>query len=260
MDLASAVPTWQRREKLILIRYLEDFLLTLQLSFSCQGGKESPAEIALLNEALTINGQCASQITDGAAASSALSHQGFPGPMAKKPKNSDADAEAPKDGEGAEGAAKPGGIKGLLGNKLVLAGVGVVVLGLLGGGGWFFFLKKPKVDAAEQAAKPPPRTTSFVDMKEMLVNIAGSQPGERQTIIKVKVALEIADAKMAPDIQPLLPRIEDMFQVYLRELRPADLEGSAGTFRLKEELLRRVNAAVHPAKVDAVLFKELLVQ
>jgi thymidine kinase len=27
-----------------------------------------------------------------------------------------------------------------------------------------------------------------------------------------------------------------------------------------EELLRRVNAAVHPAKVDAVLFKELLVQ
>jgi flagellar FliL protein len=51
-----------------------------------------------------------------------------------------------------------------------------------------------------------------------------------------------------------------MFQVYLRELRPADLEGSAGTFRLKEELLRRVNMAVHPAKVDAVLFKELLVQ
>jgi flagellar FliL protein len=180
--------------------------------------------------------------------------------MAKKPKNSDAETEAPKDGEAAEGDAKSGGKKGLLGNKLVLAGVGVVVLGLLGGGGWFFFLKKPKVDAAEQAAKPPPRTTGFVDMKEMLVNISGGQPGERQTIIKVKVALEIADAKMAPDIQPLLPRVEDMFQVYLRELRPADLEGSAGTFRLKEELLRRVNAAVHPAKVDAVLFKELLVQ
>jgi flagellar FliL protein len=96
--------------------------------------------------------------------------------MAKKPKNNDADAEAPKDGEAAEDAAKPGGRKGLLRNKLVLAGVGVVVLGLLGGGGWFFFLKKPKADAAEQAAKPPPRTTSFVDMKEMLVNIAGSQP------------------------------------------------------------------------------------
>ena len=180
--------------------------------------------------------------------------------MAKKPKNSDAEAEAPKDGEAAEGEVKAGGLKGLLGNKLVLAGVGVVLLGLLGGGGWFFFLKKPSADQAAQAAKPAPRTTGFVDLKEMLVNIAGSQPGERQSVVKVKIALEIADAKTAPDIQPLLPRVEDMFQVYLRELRPADLEGSAGTFRLKEELLRRVNAAVHPAKVDAVLFKELLVQ
>ena len=65
---------------------------------------------------------------------------------------------------------------------------------------------------------------------------------------------------MAPDIQPLLPRVEDLFQVYLRELRPADLEGSAGTYRLREELLKRVNIALHPAEVDAVLFKELLVQ
>lgn len=46
----------------------------------------------------------------------------------------------------------------------------------------------------------------------------------------------------------------------MRELRPSDLDGSAGMYRLKEELLRRVNMTVYPAKVDAVLFKELLVQ
>ncbi|MGL4440142.1 MAG: flagellar basal body-associated FliL family protein [Bosea sp. (in: a-proteobacteria)] len=174
--------------------------------------------------------------------------------MAKKPKQIDDAA----DGEG--GAKKAGGIKGLLGNKLVLGAVGVALLGVVGGGGWFFFMKKPNAEQMAEASKPAAKKTGFVEMKEMLINITGAQPGERQNFIKVKVALEIADAKTAPDIAPLLPRVEDMFQVYMRELRPADLEGSAGTFRLKEELLRRVNVAVHPAKVDAVLFKELLVQ
>lgn len=180
--------------------------------------------------------------------------------MAKKSKEAEADAKPEGDGTGGDAGKKAGGIKGLLGNKIVLAVVGVILLGALGGGGWFFFLKKPSAAQVAEAAKPPPKKTGFVEMKEMLVNITGAQPGERQNFIKMKVALEIADAKNAADIQPLLPRVEDMFQVYLRELRPADLEGSAGTFRLKEELLRRVNVAVHPSKVDAVLFKELLVQ
>lgn len=181
--------------------------------------------------------------------------------MAKKPKTTDADAEASPEAGGDDAApAKAGGIKGLLGNKLVLGGIAAVLLLGGGGAGYYFFVMKSGADKAAEAAKPPPRTTGFVEMKEMVINIAGAQPGERQNFIKVKVALEIADAKTAPEIQPLLPRVEDMFQVYLRELRPADLEGSAGTFRLKEELLRRVNVAVHPAKVDAILFKELLVQ
>ena len=51
-----------------------------------------------------------------------------------------------------------------------------------------------------------------------------------------------------------------MFQLYLRELRSSDLDGSAGIFRLKEELLRRVNIEVHPNKIRRVLFKEIIVQ
>jgi flagellar protein FliL len=173
--------------------------------------------------------------------------------MAKKPKTTDADGE--------EGAApKAGGIAGLLKNKLVLGGI-VGVLALGGGGAWWFMGKKKDApDPALEAAKAMLKKTAFIEMKEMLINISGAQAGDRQNFIKLKVALEIADSKMTPEIQPLLPRVEDLFQVYLRELRPADLDGSAGTFRLKEELLRRVNIAVHPARVDAVLFKELLVQ
>ena len=57
-----------------------------------------------------------------------------------------------------------------------------------------------------------------------------------------------------------MPRVMDAFQTYLRELRPSDLEGSAGLYRLKEELTRRVNVAIAPSRVNAVLFKEIVVQ
>jgi flagellar FliL protein len=57
-----------------------------------------------------------------------------------------------------------------------------------------------------------------------------------------------------------MPRIEDTFQVYMRELRASDLAGSAGMYRLREELLRRVNVAIHPARAEAVLFKDVVVQ
>ena len=58
----------------------------------------------------------------------------------------------------------------------------------------------------------------------------------------------------------MLPRVMDAFQTYLRELRPTDLDGSAGLYRLKEELTRRVNASIAPSRVNAVLFKEIVVQ
>ena len=61
-------------------------------------------------------------------------------------------------------------------------------------------------------------------------------------------------------MRTLSPRIIDNFQVYLRELRVEDLRGSAGIYRLREELLARVNNAVHPTKVKDVLFKDMLVQ
>ena len=61
-------------------------------------------------------------------------------------------------------------------------------------------------------------------------------------------------------IQPMMPRVMDTFQTYLRELRPSDLDGSAGLYRLKEELTRRVNATITPNRVNALLFKEIVVQ
>lgn len=167
--------------------------------------------------------------------------------MSKKPTTDD---------EAAEGAPAPKAGK----KKLVMIAGGVALLTALGGG-WFFF-KKPSAEqlAAAEAAKQVKKPATFVEMKDMMIGISSGGQQDRQPIIKIKVVLEIADAKVSEEIKPLLPRVEDAFQVFMRELRPADLDGSAGMYRLKEELLRRVNVTVYPAKVDAVLFKELLVQ
>lgn len=172
--------------------------------------------------------------------------------MAKKPKT-DADS-AP-----AEGAAEGGGKSK---KKLIMIVAGVVLLAGAGGGGWFFFMKKPSPEqiAAAEAAKNAKKPVAFIEMKDMIIGITGGPQQERQPMIKIKVVLETADAKISDEIKPLLPRVEDAFQVFMRELRPSDLEGSAGMYRLKEELLRRVNVTVFPAKIDAVLFKELLIQ
>jgi flagellar FliL protein len=161
-------------------------------------------------------------------------------------------AETEKAEEGAaEGAPAP---KGKL--KLIIAGVGLIAI-LGGGAGWFFLFRHHGEE--KHAEAPPPKPPAFVEIPDMLVNLEGV-PGERVQYLKVKLTLQVKDEKEVEAVKPMLPRVTDIFQTYLRELRPIDLNGSAGLFRLKEELTRRVNAAVAPNEISAVLFKEIIVQ
>jgi len=173
--------------------------------------------------------------------------------MASKPKVAEAEAaEQP----GAEGeAAAPE--KKKLPLKLIIMAVGaLVVLGGGGFGGYKMFFGQSK---EAHAAAPPPKPAVFVDMPEILVNLS-NVGSERTQYLKVKMTLEVPDQIMSQQLTPMMPRITDTFQTYLRELRPTDLDGSAGLYRLKEELTRRVNALVSPHRVTAVLFKEIVVQ
>ena len=138
---------------------------------------------------------------------------------------------------------------------MIIAAAALLVVG--GGATWFFFFRDHGEEAHAEA--PPPKPPSFVEVPDMLVNLVGG-PGERVQYLKVKVVLEVKEEKQVEAIKPTMPRITDIFQTYLRELRPSDINGSAGLFRLKEELTKRVNVAVAPSQVNAVLFKEIVVQ
>ena len=177
------------------------------------------------------------------------------GTMAKAKKADDEEKEAPE-AEGAEGEAAPK--KGFLSKKLIIiAAAALLVLGGGGGAGWYFFLgKKHEEKPAPVVVKPP----AFLDMPDVLVNLSGSGANGRAQFLKAKIVLEVTDQKIADEIKPVLPRVLDSFQTYLREMRPTDLEGSAGLYRVRDELTKRVNLAVAPTRINAVLFKEIIVQ
>jgi flagellar FliL protein len=141
--------------------------------------------------------------------------------------------------------------------KVLIIGGGTLALIAGGGAGAYFTLFK-----AKQAPPPDVPVTKplvFVDLPEIVVNLANTG-SERTQYLRIKVVLELPEQKMMEQIQPVMPRVMDAFQTYLRELRASDLDGSAGLYRLKEELTRRVNASISPGRINAVLFKEIIVQ
>ncbi|QTC89770.1 flagellar basal body-associated FliL family protein [Brevundimonas goettingensis] len=103
-----------------------------------------------------------------------------------------------------------------------------------------------------------PDGVTFLTLPDMVVDIQ-SQDG-RPTHMQLKLTLEMKDADLATTLQEQMPRMQDMFQGFLRELRPEDMAGSAGSYQLRAEILRRVNLIAAPGKVDAVLIEKMLIQ
>ena len=161
-----------------------------------------------------------------------------------------------KTDETAEAPAKKAG-KG----KLIMLAVPVVLI-LAGAGLWFsgvlphlLGMDKHEEHAEEPAKAVPP---SYVDVPEMVANLNSN--AHKPSYVKLIVRIEVPKPEDAEKVKGALPRLQDMMQTYLREMRPEELRGSAGTYRLREELLVRANTAVAPAKVSDVLFTQMLIQ
>ena len=183
--------------------------------------------------------------------------------MASSPKKNEkpAEADAEEAAEGAAVEAQPQRRR-FAGKKLVLFVVAPLLLLGGGGGGVYYSGLLSSVlgggEPVEKAEAQPPKPTVFYNLPEMLVNLNTS--GRRASFLKISVSLELDNPADIPRIEAVMPRIVDNFQIYLRELRVEDLRGSTGLYRLREELLSRVNNAAQPARVNDVLFKEMLVQ
>jgi len=168
----------------------------------------------------------------------------------------DSEADVEEDAEGASEQPKSKFKLKLPPMKFLIIGAAALLLIGSGVGAYFFFFSHSHDAKAENPLVKP---AVFVDLPEILVNLSNPS-AERTQYLRIKVVLELPEQKMIEQITPIMPRVMDAFQTYLRELRPSDLDGSAGLYRLKEELTRRVNVSIAPARINAVLFKEIVVQ
>lgn len=197
--------------------------------------------------------------------------------MAKDKVKEAPEGEAPAEGEeGAEPAKKK------LPRKLLIIGGVAAVLVLGGGGTAAFMFLGPKPDAAAQGeAKAKKKDKKGKDEKGKEAESGGAQVREgpdgvvfytlpdvvvnmqtadgRPTFLKLKLTLELPDHAAVEELDPNMPRLQDMFQSFLRELRPEDLAGSQGSYQLRMEILRRVNLVIAPSKANAVLIEEMLI-
>lgn len=186
-----------------------------------------------------------------------------------------ADDELDEEDDAEENGGEEDGESSSGGKKKLFIIIGLVVFLLIGGAAGAFFtgLLDPLLGVEETAAENGEGAGEggagdddeavsaipyFFDLPEILVTL--NTGGRKSTFLKIGISLELREEADAPKIQAIMPRIINSFQIYLRELRLDDLKGSAGIYRLNEELLKRVNAAATPTKINAVLFKEMLVQ
>ena len=188
--------------------------------------------------------------------------------------------EAPEEEEVSEGEEGEGvQPKKKLSMKMMLI-AGAAALVVVGGGGTAgFILLKPKPHAAGKPGKASakkgkdgkdkkdvagagqvregPDGVLFYTMPDLVVNMQTADG--RPTFLKLKLTLELPDQAAVDSLDPNMPRLEDMFQTFLRELRPEDLAGSQGSYQLRMEILRRVNLVIAPSKANAVLIEEMLI-
>lgn len=210
----------------------------------------------------------------------------------EKPKKGEApaaDAAVAEGAEGVDGAAPAK--KGLPIKLIAIAAAALLVLGG-GGGAAYMFLLKPK--PAEAAGKPGekhaekgkekekkkekkgghgggekgeaektlgvikegPDGVVFYTMPGLMANM--QSPDGRPGMIKLTVTFELADDIPVETLESNMPRLQDMFQTFMRELRPEDISGSQGSYTLRMEIQRRVNLLIAPAKVNAVLIESML--
>jgi len=194
--------------------------------------------------------------------------------------------EAPEEGaEDGEGEGEGGGKKKPPLKLLIIAGVAAALV-LGGGGGAAIFLLKPKPgaeaghgDAKKEKKKKKeekgghggkegdaatagvvregPDGVVFYTLPDIVVNMQTTDG--KSSFLKLKLTFELPDESLAEELDPNLPRLQDMLQTFLRELRPEDLSGSQGSYQLRMEILRRVNLVIAPNKVNAVLIEEMLI-
>lgn len=150
----------------------------------------------------------------------------------------------------------------------------VLLLLLIGAGAGLYFtgmldslMPQNEVEVVENAEekttsaasnKKEPLEVVYYELPHIMANL---NPGSATpSFIKTTITIEAPNQETVSRLQAIQPKVMDVINTYIRELRPGDLKGSAGTQRLREEIMMRINKTLDPDEISNVLFKEILIQ
>ena len=174
--------------------------------------------------------------------------------------DADAAAESDDDEEGEDGEGKPPKKFNKIKLFIILGGV-IFFLLLIGLSLFFFGILDPYLGLDEKDVDQEEVVIQgqvFYKLQDMTINL--NEEGKKSRFLKVGLTLVLINELDVAVVEALQPRIEDYVMTYLRELKPEELSGSANFYRMRENLLLRVRAAVAPVQVTNVLFNSVLVQ
>lgn len=135
-----------------------------------------------------------------------------------------------------------------------------LVLALAGGGGGYFAVQEGLIDLTGSAKSAPKTMQSsagdfaFIAVDPLIISI-GEAGANRH--LRFKAQLEVEKAH-EDDVAAIMPRIVDVLNGYLRAIRLADIEDNVALFRLRAQMLRRVQLVAGPGRVRDVLIQEFV--
>ncbi|MCL6558644.1 MAG: flagellar basal body-associated FliL family protein [Firmicutes bacterium] len=162
---------------------------------------------------------------------------------------------AKKTKENQENPPKGGGKKRLL---LVLV-LCVVLGGGLGYGALRFFHVLPSGGAGEKAAREARHEhTEKLDLGDKVVNLANGESGR---YLRVRVVLEYpAQKKLSEEVKDRQPMITEKVLNIFRSKRAEEILPVKNQEKVKEDILKAINADLQQGKISQVYFTDFLVQ
>ncbi|MBF0158795.1 MAG: flagellar basal body-associated FliL family protein [Magnetococcales bacterium] len=165
--------------------------------------------------------------------------------------------------EAGQEAAGGGGGGGIV--RIVILVVPALLIGLAGG---YFIGQKLATKHAEETEKKEPQAAptpkdpaelvgEMFKLEPFLVNL--NEPrGNRY--LKVTVQLEMGNAAMKAEVERRQAQIRDIILSLMSSKTTQDLQAPEGKFRLRDELLSRINAQLINGSVTRVYFTEFVIQ
>ncbi len=152
------------------------------------------------------------------------------------------------------------------GGKKKLIFIVLIVLLLAGGGGAgykFLVLDKQNKEEEKKSEKIVEEIKKVedvgaqYDLGTFVVNLADT---DADRYLKITISLEVQDQTLIPEIEKRLPQIKDAITTLLFTKTSRDLKTAEGMEKLKEEIIKRVNAILPLGGVKNVYFTEFVIQ